>query len=395
MVIKNKKKLVFLVVLALVLLSAPLMVGSLSNVSFNQLMLHKLMFKYGAMSSEDFFDALRANYSFGTGIIFGSQPPEPSFDDPQAVFAYVFSHIPSHAVVYTTEQLYYFTTSLEGNGEISGNIRVADLDKNILTFVYFQVENMKNQDNFKSYKPKEGIDIEIEKITNSLFRVTYDGKSVEFKIPDYTKQIPEIKTLPEESFIGRIMDESGTGLLLFFNEKTNSFYEVLDESRITDRFDPLEKGFVIGKRTGFIYFDDENIEYKRKILVGVNFENSKVDNFLDGPGDQVPIHVKIRDDLIKSNPGAALGNGTDEYGVMLGGGEWSRLIVGPFNFYTLPSDTIEQKSFCLNDQSTDKSTFWTCLTKENWNTPGWRASTITKLKAEGKYESLKERGLVD
>lgn len=405
----SRKTAIFgLLFLVVVFLLSPPIIHLSNPFTFNQFIISRLWLKYSVISLEDFGDTIHSLFSSGLNIALNSQLKQPSpeeFNEPEKMFDYIFSYLPTYAVVYPTEQFYYFVTNLDSVGEVSGNIRVADLDKGKISFVYFKVGAKfegKEDNSFKSVVLTDGEGVEIEKVNDSLFKVTYAGKTVSFKIPDYVNQEPSIEMLPEEKFIGRIMDESGTGLLLFFNNKTNSFYEVLDEDYITDRFSPLDKGFIIGNRTGFIYFDDNADDYKRKILVGVDEKNARANNFLDGPGDHVPIHINFKSEMIKAYPSVLLGAGLDDYGITLGTDEWSRFVVGPFNFYENPEEIVKLKSACLSDGSkedevsvSDKSIFWTCLTKEDWNTKEWRERVEQKLKKEGKYDSVKERGLVD
>ena len=75
--------------------------------------------------------------------------------------------------------------------------------------------------------------------------------------------------------------------------------------------------------------------------------------------------------------------GIDEHGVYLKKNEWSRIAVSPYTRYASLAEFPERLLSCAGEQ--DRSVFWTCLTKEWWNTAPWRESIFTKLASEGKH----------
>ena len=376
--------------LAVAVLLTPFFVHLSNPISFNQFLVQEIGMKYGTLSFEEVIDFTRSLYSSGINILsLNPVKKTPSLDNAQEVFEYIFSWIPTYVIVYPTEQFYYFSTIIDGK-EVSGNIRVADLQKGVFSMVYFPIERAPEDPQFIAYRPVNGVDILINPINQNNFDVTYKEKTVRFKIPTYVNMEADIPLLEDEQFIGRIFDESGTGLFLMYNKGTNSFYEVLDEKRVTDNFESISENFVVGRRTGFVYYEDT--DYKRRILVGINVHNAQANNFLDGPGDQVPIHINFKKELAWVYPSVLVGDGTDDYGVFLNKPSWSRFVIAPFYTYNKPQEVIIEKEVCLKEQN--KSVLWTCLTKEWWYTPEWRQKMITSLKNEGKYDTLKEQGLI-
>ncbi len=383
----NKKSICAVTIAALVLVGAlsPFILRKLSPIEFNQFLIQRLKVSYGTASFEEIGDSIRSSYFQGLNVVLRKVSnnfiDKPDYEKPDDFFEYVFSWLPSYVIVFPTEKFYYYSFHLDGFREVAGNIRLADLYKGEFNIAYFPVDK---SDTFKSLKFKDGEGVEIEKITDRLYDVTFKEKTVRFKFPEYAHLPSPITLLSEEKFIGRLFDESGTGLLIIYNTKTNAFYEVLDEERgVNDEFEPISDGFIVGKRTDFIYFNDE--KYNRKIIVAVSDSNSKANNYLDGPGDQVPIDINFKEDLSRAYPSVLSGDGTDDYGVWLNKPEWQRFITGPFGFYNVPSEFVEERKNCLSNQS-DRSVFWTCLTREWWNTPEWRKQTIERLIKEGKSD---------
>ncbi|MCB1435453.1 MAG: hypothetical protein KDK75_23755, partial [Alphaproteobacteria bacterium] len=100
---------------------------------------------------------------------------------------------------------------------------------------------------------------------------------------------PEGAVVQGETYIGPVFDESGMRFFLVFNEELKAFYYIMDETTPpADQFNisSVSDRITIGIRTGFAYYADRFAN--RKILVGVNVLNTSVNNYLDGPFDQLP-----------------------------------------------------------------------------------------------------------
>lgn len=370
---------IIVLVIALVLLIPLIVHTAFNRVEFNQFLIQRLELSSGLISPENFADMVFSLHSSGVNILSGktvSAPP--SLADPKAVFEYVFSYIPPAAVVYPTEEFYYFETDLNGL-RIRGNLRVADIPKGTMSFVYFSTDE--NKPVFQQLDLNADRGVQLEQKNEHLYSVKYKEKTVLFKIPTTHREPPEKTVLyPGEEFVGHIHDESGIKFFLVFNQDTNSFYELLDdEAGVADSFEDLGDQFLLGKRTAFVYFDDSNA--KRKILLGVFSKNARANNYFDGPGDQVPIRASLKEKLNIAYPSTILGKGIDEHGVYLNKPEWVRFALTPFQAYNSLLQVTERKT-C--EEEPTKSKFWTCLTRESWNTPKWRAEVERQLSAEGK-----------
>ena len=92
-----------------------------------------------------------------------------------------------------------------------------------------------------------------------------------------------------------------------FNAKLKIFHYILDESvQVADGFFPAGRSgrMLIGKRTGFAFYRDHRRD--RKILIGVSLFNVVVNNYFDGPFDQLPDNFiegeALRDAILQVDP---------------------------------------------------------------------------------------------
>lgn len=362
--------------LVLLTIFGPVTVGlTKRDVEWNQFLIQRAELNFGAASTGDLYDFAKSSWLLGIQRMFESRPPKPALDDTKAMFRYIFSNVPPYAVVYPTEGFYYFSTDVDGK-RVMGNLRVAELSDKKLSFTYFTVGDKQTW----SYKLSESDQFHVTKKADGLFEVSTLGMNKTFQITDRWKTPPRrLKLLAEERFVGQINDESGIRLFLLFNENTSSFYEVLnEESAVCERLIPADGRHFVGARTGFVYYEDP--DYKRKILVGVDLENVKANNFFDGPGDQVPFFLNLRDLLHRAYPNTLLGDGIDEHGVYLHKEDWMRVAVCPYFRYVRIDEVLARSAKC--DINKPKGQFWTDLTKEWWNTETWRDGVMRKIESE-------------
>ena len=345
---------------------------------FNQFLLQRLDARYGVMTAQELVDELRSAYTSGVNILHGKPiRTQPDFEDVKGMFRYVFSWVPPYAIVYPTEGFYYFSFSLKGK-QVAGNLRVADLDLGTLTMAYFTGPEQETR--FLDITTADGL--RVVKHSDYLYDVTYGRQTIRFKIPRTSIQRPhDLRRLPEEEWLAQIHDESGLRLWLLYNYRTASFYEVLNEEQgVTDRFEAIGHHLVVGRRTGFVFYQDAT--YGRKVLVGVYRDTAYRNNYFDGPADQVPYRLTFRDKLHTVYPNTLLGDGVDEHGVYLNTPLWQRIAVAPYQLYTSTQELFERAERCASE--TGKSALWTCLTREWWNTPEWRQEIADTLAKQGK-----------
>ena len=215
-----------------------------------------------------------------------------ALDDPLAVFAFVLNSLPDRVKVYPTENYYYFSFIHNGT-PYAGNIRIErdEGDKDSLHFAYFETAA-----EWRSETPGKHVvfdawqGVKLEKIEPLVYRVSYGEKSVMFALNDLSQVRPPADALaPGEKFIGPIFDDSGIRFFLVFNSKLKIFLYILDETvKVAEELSPYEgtDRILVGKRTGFAYYRDHKLD--RKILIGVFDTNVRLNNYFDGPFDQLP-----------------------------------------------------------------------------------------------------------
>ena len=234
--------------------------------------------------------------------------------DTFAILDFIFSGLPERVKVYPTENYFYFRF-LHNGVEYAGNFRldVLNRDEGKIEFGYYE--------QLAPWKP-EGSGLEryaildasqgvlVQRIEPLIYRVTYRGKAVTFELNDLSGVKPPDGALgADEKFLGPIFDESAIRFFLVFNAKLKIFHFVLDETvRVPEEFFPLAGGdrILIGKRSGFAFYRDHKLQ--RKILIGAYAPNSAVNNYYDGPFDQLPDNFikgeELREAIIASDPSA-------------------------------------------------------------------------------------------
>ena len=357
-------------------------------IRFNQFQIQRLELRYRTASIGTVLDAFRSAYTSGLNILWRRPGRDaPPRDDPERFFRYVFSWLPSYAVVYPTEGFYYFRVGDDAGGVTSGNLRLAELDRGRITFACFEAGTYGSTETC-TIGPSDGLSVEV--VSDDTYAVRYGGRTVRFVIRGRSLQAtPALAMLPAEQFVGRVYDESGLVFLLLYNEQTNAFYYVLDDAYgINETLDPIEEPYLLGSRTGFVYYDDP--QHDRRLLVGLRRSSVEVNDYFDGPGDQVPYWIDLRELLHRSYPSTLVGDGIDAHGVKLGAPVWARFVIAPYHQYGSVSELLELQADRRREPLDDAGRRWTTLTREWWNTPHWRAMIKETLRAEGKLDELPE-----
>ena len=212
--------------------------------------------------------------------------------DPLAVFGYVLGSLPDTVKVFPTENYYYFNFTLNGS-PYAGNIRLdaSDRDQGKVQFGYYEQTTGWRDETptwFEVLDASKGV--KLEKLERFAYQLSYGGKSVVFELNDLSDVKPPVGALAAgERFIGPIFDDSGIRFFLVYNSAIKNFLYILDETiKVADDFFASERGdrIVTGKRSGFVFYRD--LRLNRKILIGVYEENVRVNNYFDGPFDQLP-----------------------------------------------------------------------------------------------------------
>jgi hypothetical protein len=264
--------------------------------------------------------------------------------DALSVFRLVLNSLPDRVTVYPTENYYYFKFNY-GGVSYSGNIRLENerRDRGQVHFAFApEFAEWKEQDPavFKVLTKKDGVII--ERLGALSYRVSHGAKSVVFDLLDLSHVQPPAGAMSkDERFIGPIFDESGVRFLLVYNQKLKAFHYLLDET-ITpnESFTPAPSTdrILIGKRTGFAFYRDHKLD--RKILIGVFEGNSRVNNYYDGPFDQLPDNFlqgnSLRDAILDVAP--YLKGRVDRYGSSFDGE--TRYMIAPYVHYAAEEDLL-------------------------------------------------------
>jgi hypothetical protein len=230
-------------------------------------------------------------------------PPAFDINDKMAVLSAVLNGLPDEVKVYPTENYFYFSFHHKGI-RYAGNLRfdIADRDAGIVHFNYFKdfTDWQRDENGFTAdLGKKDGVTL--TKSGNLLYDLEFRGKTVRFQLNDVSTAKPPAEALrPQETYIGPIFDESAIRFFLVFDNERKLFLYLLDETQaVADQFDISEVSdrITIGVRTGYAFYDDRFA--RRKILVGVNQLNTSVNNYLDGPFDQLPDNF-LKGDVLKN-----------------------------------------------------------------------------------------------
>jgi hypothetical protein len=265
-------------------------------------------------------------------------------DDPKAMFAFVLESLPDRVRVYPTESYYYFHF-YHGGTRYAGNIRLdfKDRDEGKVHFAYFVEMSEWLKDDKLIYRllgKEDGVTV--ERIEPLLYRVSFGDRSVLFALNDLSKVLPPASALgPDDKFIGPVSDESGIRFFLVFNKRLKIFHYILDETtKVADELFPgrLTNRILIARRTGFAFYNDHRLN--RRILIGVFEGNGSVNNYFDGPFDQLPDSFikgeELREAIVEADPSQA--GKIDRFGGAPDGA--SRYLIGPYAYYRTELDLL-------------------------------------------------------
>lgn len=216
---------------------------------------------------------------------------DPQACSPNEVLNDLFRQIGPVASIFPTENYYYFSF-YRGGKSYSGSLRLAvdSRDKGILQFVCYESYTSWLEDDgadgiLKDLSKDDGV--LVKKINNFEYDIEFEGVVVKFLLNKIDQTPDNDKLGTGEKFAGRLFDESGLVFDLVYNTTEKVFYFMLNtKSRVTDAFVRLKDKVYVGKRTGFVFFED--IILKRFILIAVHSEEIYKNSPYDGPFDQLP-----------------------------------------------------------------------------------------------------------
>ncbi len=295
----------------------------------------------GLQTNQNYVEAVRANAAL-------------KIDDPKAVFSALLRSLPARVKVYPTESYYYFSFHHAGVA-YAGNIRLDAQARREgkLYFAYFRAATQQHGDGEGHRAVLGAADgVDIKEVARLAWRVRHAGTSVVFALNDLSKVAPPAGALAKsENFIGPVFDESGLRFFLAFDQRRNDFLFILDETvTVTDDLSPTESAddLLLGRRTGFLFAVDKT-HRARKVLVGVYGGNVALNNYFDGPFDQLPdTFIKgdaLRAAIIRRQP--ELKGRIDRFG-NLADGE-NRVLIAPYATYHEPED-LKRISACIRSR---------------------------------------------
>jgi hypothetical protein len=297
-------------------------------------------------------------------IVEAMRPAAFDIKDPMAVLAYVLESLPGRVTVYPTENYYYFKF-VHAGVPIAGNFRFdpRDRDKGKVYFGYYEDNADWKKDGFEQALELDGRhNVVVERAENLAYRITYRGTSVLFALNDVSQIKPPPGAIgPDERLIGPVFDESAVRFFLVYNSRAKVFHFILDETATaSDQPEPSQRTdrILIGKRTGFAYYRDHRLD--RKILIGVFEQNVRLNNYFDGPFDQLPDNFiegeTLRQAIIESDP--EVRGKIDRLGYFQN--DESRYAISPYMQYRTESDLLAVHR-CATDRRVPASAYYRCF----------------------------------
>ena len=297
-----------------------------------------------------------------------ARPAAFDIKDPMAVLAYVLGSLPGRVTVYPTENYYYFKF-VHAGVPIAGNLRLdpRDRDKGKIYFAYYEDNADWKKDGFEQALELDGArNVQVERVDNLLYRVAYQGTSVLFALNDVSQVKPPAGAVgPDERLIGPVFDELAVRFFLVYNPKAKVFHYILDETgKVPDGLEPLPRNdrILVGKRTGFAFYRDHRLD--RKILIGVVEQNVRLNNYFDGPFDQLPDNFiegeTLRQAIIDSDP--SVKGKIDRLGYFQD--DDSRYAISPYMQYRSESDLL-QVHRCATDRRVPAAAYYRCFVMDD------------------------------
>jgi hypothetical protein len=289
-------------------------------------------------------------------------------EDPMAVLEFVLRSLPDRVKVYPTENYYYFSFTANGV-TYEGNIRIdaSDRDQGFINFGYVEQPALWRpipETTFRHLGASDGV--KLEKLADLSYRLTYKDRAVIFDLNDLRGvKPPEGMLHANEVYIGPVFDESGISFFLVFNKELKVFHYIYNEkSSFPERFDKVSFSdqISLGRRTGFALYKDKLKD--RQILIGVSETNSFLNNYFDGPFDQLPDNFiegeTLRDAILAILPDYK--DKIDRFGSLPDGSE--RYAITPYLYYK-SLDELKVADACVNDKKRPEASYYLCFNLED------------------------------
>jgi hypothetical protein len=162
----------------------------------------------------------------------------------------------------------------------------------------------------------EGVDF--KQVDKFHYTIAFKGKTVQFELPDLSNVKPAPGMLrDDETYLGPIWDESGVQFFLVYNKPAKAFLYLLNETPKVDLYESskLSPALTVGNRTSFAFYKDKLLN--RQILIGDFVGHTMLNDYFDGPFDQLPDNfvkgTDLRDSILEVEPRLKSQN-PDRYG---------------------------------------------------------------------------------
>jgi carbonic anhydrase/acetyltransferase-like protein (isoleucine patch superfamily) len=292
-------------------------------------------------------------------------PADIDIADPMAVFRGVFAALPDHTTVMPTENYLYFRFETTGS-HVWGNLRLSprERDEGVLHFAYFEFnEDPRHQEDFYSNYRRLGADqgVALERVAPGRYQLSFDGRSVVLALQEVPQTPPAAERLrPDETWVLTSCDESGLYFQLLFNRTSGTFLWMLDENHPHhDSFQSLSDDVLLAGRTGFVFYRDT--DPGRLILIGIDRQNIKQNNYYDGPFDQLADNYIDKEsplaEFIQRAYPYTEGH-IDEYGHFRHNPS-SRVAITPYYAYYETGELPEMVVWCRDNRS--GAEFYACI----------------------------------
>ncbi len=220
------------------------------------------------------------------------------------VLRHVFNSLPEHAVVYPSENYYYFRFSGRGHS-VAGALwlGVQKIDSGLVGFSFTRKPEARDRfadprrtPLYRDFGAAEGVTV--RRIDDFNVEIEFEQKTVHFELYRAPLQPGDHYLLrADEQFVGPSFDESGLRFDLLFNSTLQRLFWVLNEDHfVPEQFTALSSRVSVGERSEFVFYIDSL--NRRKILIGVNRLNVADNTWYDGPFDQMPdnyVHAGLTD----------------------------------------------------------------------------------------------------
>lgn len=297
------------------------------------------------------------------------------FERPRTVLAFVLSHVEHRSIVSPTERYYYYRFPLRDR-MVSGNIRFVDAEVGAISVGYFDANNASDLRVGNFEDGQDGIKVRLNRADNEVL-LDVDGVRRTFHLDQSALGSPRIPLMEGEHIISGVRDESGYYLYLMYWQPGRAFYYVLQsdkprpESWSRGRTQKCELWF--GDESRFCFLREPTTG--RFVLVGVLRRNIELNNWYDGPFDQVPPYLPIKQTLEEAYPYVLDAGGIDAHGNFITR-EGQRVAISPYRDYSSGPQLAKDIEELVGPVGTPA--YWTKITyeyKRDWRAPQYPVTT--------------------